>query len=324
MFKASLDRLTRILGSFVDIYNQVVDPKAKYLGSSFGIDAETYEMFTEEIIRGSSLFAMSVIIKKIDGQLRSLAGLKPWQIISPGSKASGRLIHVQSLHEVSYQKYTEDTILLAEKVTGEEEIPEGVLGIISCTELDCLAHVSVRARNCKVLLVVCYSEAEISKINDFIGNWVILNVINGLVDVKTGVRDDNRDTRSEFVRPDVKKPKDLEQIAISTHEFGEGKTGAKGNNCLFLRQALNEDIGVPRQVALPFRVCEYVLSLQVNSEKLAKITENLEALEKIGLDKEAQKILSTLREIILSLDINDEAEETIKQKLNTIGFENNS
>ncbi len=43
-------------------------------------------------------------------------------------------------------------MLLARKVSGEEEVPAGVEGVITCDAPDLLAHISVRARNLKVRL----------------------------------------------------------------------------------------------------------------------------------------------------------------------------
>ncbi len=42
------------------------------------------------------------------------------------------------------------TILLANAVSGEEEVPAGVKGVITKDAPDVLAHISVRARNLKV------------------------------------------------------------------------------------------------------------------------------------------------------------------------------
>jgi alpha-glucan,water dikinase len=51
--------------------------------------------------------------------------------------------------------------LLIDKITGEEEVPNNVQAIIvlnSADYPDVLAHVSVRARNLKVLLAVLFDE----------------------------------------------------------------------------------------------------------------------------------------------------------------------
>ena len=48
------------------------------------------------------------------------------------------------------QTYEEPTVLLAKRVTGEEEVPEGAVAVLTPDAPDVLSHVSVRARNMKV------------------------------------------------------------------------------------------------------------------------------------------------------------------------------
>jgi alpha-glucan,water dikinase len=62
-----------------------------------------------------------------------------------------------------HKKYDRRTVLLVEKITGEEEVPDNVQAIIcvnSSDYPDVLAHVSVRARNLKVLLAVNFNDFE--------------------------------------------------------------------------------------------------------------------------------------------------------------------
>lgn len=46
--------------------------------------------------------------------------------------------------------YDEPTLLVCYRVTGEEEVPEGVVGVLTPDAPDVLSHLSVRARNMKV------------------------------------------------------------------------------------------------------------------------------------------------------------------------------
>ena len=58
--------------------------------------------------------------------------------------------------------YDRRTILLVDKITGEEEVPANVQAIIALNSSDypdVLAHVSVRARNLKVMLVVLFNDS---------------------------------------------------------------------------------------------------------------------------------------------------------------------
>lgn len=70
-----------------------------------------------------------------------------------------------------HQVYEEPTILLAKRVTGEEEVPVGVVGLISGDAPDVLSHLSVRARNMKVLFAACHDHALLGEIDRLAGGW---------------------------------------------------------------------------------------------------------------------------------------------------------
>lgn len=74
-----------------------------------------------------------------------------WQVISP-VEAVGRVIVVGELLTVQNKSYAQPTILVAKTVKGEEEIPDGVVAVLTSDMPDVLSHVSVRARNGKVII----------------------------------------------------------------------------------------------------------------------------------------------------------------------------
>ena len=49
---------------------------------------------------------------------------------------------------------------------------------------DVLAHVSVRARNLKVLLVVLFDEAQCNELRGMVGKHLVLNVENQIVKIQ--------------------------------------------------------------------------------------------------------------------------------------------
>jgi alpha-glucan,water dikinase len=144
-----------------------------YLGTEFKAADYTVNLFSEELIRGSLFFTLSMVVKKIDSQIRQLANLGDWLLISRGGgSCQGELTFSPTLLEKMDEIYQKPTILIVDKITGEEEVPEGVVGIIlNCpTDYpDVLAHVSVRARNLKVILAVNFSEGEGRKIKELMG-----------------------------------------------------------------------------------------------------------------------------------------------------------
>jgi alpha-glucan,water dikinase len=89
--------------------------------------------------------------------------LGDWHIISQGRAhgSRGYLEIVPKLADVMHKTYDRRSVLLVDKITGEEEVPSNVQAMIllnSSDYPDVLAHVSVRARNLKVLFAVLFNE----------------------------------------------------------------------------------------------------------------------------------------------------------------------
>ncbi|CAG9324044.1 unnamed protein product [Blepharisma stoltei] len=321
VLKSAADRIGRIIGVAVDDFSSLFQPKAKTIGERCKIDKDFVDFFSEEIIRASCFFAPSMILRKLDAQFRGIAKLKPWQIISPISKIQGKLIKVELLHDVAYNIYNEPTIILSKKTFGEEEIPEGVLGVISCGELDGLAHVSVRARNQKKLLAVCFNEEEIKNIEKYVDQWICVTSQGGIIIVKSAQEERFEEEENErYDAQQIKRPEPLEFIAISSDQFNERKVGAKANNCEILKRNLPEHFGVPRQVAIPYGGCEYVISHMINEEKTNKYRELIGRLEEMEHNKEIAEDLSDLKKVILELEMPEHEMNEIQEKLESIGI----
>ena len=65
--------------------------------------------------------------------------------------------------------YERRTVLIVDRITGEEEVPSNVQAIVLLASEtgdhpDVLAHVSVRARNLKVLLCVLFDQEKCNQI----------------------------------------------------------------------------------------------------------------------------------------------------------------
>lgn len=73
-----------------------------------------------------------------------------WQVISP-VETQGEVVVVDELLTVEEKVYDKPTILVAGRVRGEEEIPDGAVGVLTPDMPDILSHVSVRARNGRVI-----------------------------------------------------------------------------------------------------------------------------------------------------------------------------
>lgn len=321
VLKSASDRLARTLGRYVDQMSALLQPKADLMASSCAsIHESARAIFAEEAIRGSVLFSASSTLRKIDRFLRSFAHLNPWQIISPGKLTEGVLKSVPNLHDIQLTRFAEPTILVVNQVGGEEDIPEGVKGVISRTELDTLAHVSVRARNLGVFLAVCYEEEVVRSVNRLEGRLVRV-ACDRSGDVKiqeiSHVTGGAEEAKTVTV---VRQPLQSIEAVLAFEQFEEGRTGAKGNNCKAMRQRLPDWIGVPRSVALPFGTCERVLSDPANAAHLATIEEAYARIEAAADPKVGLQLLPRLKQAIMALSCPSTIAEEVKTGLQTLGW----
>lgn len=71
-----------------------------------------------------------------------------WQVISP-VEVCGFITSVNELITLQNKVYRRPTIIIASRITGEEEIPVGVVAVLTPDMPDVLSHISIRARNNK-------------------------------------------------------------------------------------------------------------------------------------------------------------------------------
>lgn len=164
----------------------MLQSKGEMMGKEFKLTENAYKIFSEEILRGTLFFSLSMILRKIDPKIREFAHLGNWLIISKGRShgSRGYIEHVKHLKDVMHKTYDRRTVLLCERVDGEEEVPANVQAIILIDGRDfpdVLAHVSVRARNLKVMFTVCFDEQIVQEMTELVGQHVFFAIDNDKV-----------------------------------------------------------------------------------------------------------------------------------------------
>ena len=66
-------------------YSNALQPTATALGQALGLPQESTAIFAEEVVRGTPSAPLAQLSAVLAPNLRQLAGLDSWQIISPGS-----------------------------------------------------------------------------------------------------------------------------------------------------------------------------------------------------------------------------------------------
>eukprot|EP01054_Gregarina_sp_Poly1_P000865 Gregarina_sp_Poly_1__864@NODE_1206_length_4784_cov_213_781853_g826_i0_p1_GENE_NODE_1206_length_4784_cov_213_781853_g826_i0NODE_1206_length_4784_cov_213_781853_g826_i0_p1_ORF_typecomplete_len1181_score183_96PPDK_N/PF01326_19/7_9e22PPDK_N/PF01326_19/0_0011PPDK_N/PF01326_19/6_8e06Mad3_BUB1_I/PF08311_12/0_8Mad3_BUB1_I/PF08311_12/67_NODE_1206_length_4784_cov_213_781853_g826_i010124554 len=183
LLKALIDRATRAVGEITDLFQAKLGEPSLYLGLQVGVEKSKLNVFVDEVLRGTVLFAISLCIKSLEPMVRKQAELPPWQLISWVPKIRGVLTSVKALTHLQEKVYEVPTILISDGVNGEEEIPNGVQGVLvrsASSAPDILSHISVRARNAHCLLAVCFNPDVISDWETrFQNSWVELEVTMG-------------------------------------------------------------------------------------------------------------------------------------------------
>ncbi|XP_034909990.1 alpha-glucan water dikinase, chloroplastic isoform X4 [Populus alba] len=317
--KSVLDRTRLALASKAEWYQQVLQPSAEYLGSLLGVDQGALNIFTEEIIRAGSAAALSTLLNRLDPVLRQTAHLGSWQVISP-VEAVGYVVAVDELHTVQNKTYNLPTILVAKRVKGEEEIPDGAVALLTPDMPDVLSHVSVRARNSKVCFATCFDPDILANLEAYEGKLLRLKPTSADIvysELKEGELADSSSTNLTEGSPSPIKLVRKEfsgRYAISSEEFTSEMVGAKSRNISYLKGKVPSWIGIPTSVALPFGVFEKVLSEDSNQE----VANKLQLLKK-NLGEE----LSALREIrqtVLQLTAPPQLVQELKTKMQSSGM----
>jgi alpha-glucan,water dikinase len=317
--KAALDRLRRVLGAFIDRYYRLLQPKAEFLGRAFHAASWTITLFSEEVVRGGPAFVLSMLVRRLEPVLRGCAHLGNWQVISTG-RGVGYVEVVDTLRSVQGRSFAHPAVIVADRVMGDEEIPEGVTAVITPDATDVVSHVAVRARNAYLLFATCYSPEIIERLKRLGGRLLMVSV-NPAGDVV--IEEDIGEMK--FTVPDTRPvlspsyQPSFSVYAISSDDFNERSVGRKANQIEQLRGKLPEWIGLPTAVALPFGVFEQVLTAENNREIANRCRDLIQRLNE-ATEKERSEVLKRLRTTILDLKAPHSLVTSLHRVVNTAGL----
>jgi alpha-glucan,water dikinase len=269
--KAVSDRLGRAVSDWTSTLYATVQPKAEFLGEAFAAAEWIIRSFGEEVIRGGSVFPLSRLLRRVDPVLRRCAGIGGWQVISP-ARVFGEVHVVDSLMSVQGESYGQATVLVTDRVLGEEEIPEGVTAVITPDTPDLVSHVAVRARNAPVLFATCFDEDTLHDLKSREGLHLVLDVgLGGEVEYAEG----EAETLAPGSQPRLDSPairrRAFSHWAVASEAFDEEIVGGKSNNLMSLRGNVSDWVRFPLSLALPFGVFEETLASSENQRTAEKL-----------------------------------------------------
>ena len=305
--KAAMDRARLAIARHADVLAEEMQPAAKHIGEACDIEQWSVDLFSEEVIRGGPAFALSLALTRLDPLLRAEADMGAWQIISPKSVV-GYVMHVDDLHKVMNDVFDRPTILVADKVGGDEEFPAGAVAVLTTCSVDVLSHTAVRARNGGALFATCYEPELLAQLAGMDGAAAAVDVAGDSVawrasDAAAVAAANGADDAAGGILGAAPKAKlALEKVpfcgsyTVPLSRFDKGVVGAKARNT----KALNESLGggripswikLPKSMVIPFGTMEHVLDDPKNVAVKAK----MQALERAVDDSSEQALEASLR-----------------------------
>jgi alpha-glucan, water dikinase len=348
LLKALCDRLSRVVGEQVDTFQNLIGPKANFLGAAVGADKHVLESFVDEVLRGSALFSVSLVLKRLEPQLRSIAHLPPWQMISAVERpVQGELISVDRMLHMQDKIFETPTILLSGAVSGEEEVPVGVQAVLvrdAASAPDILSHCAVRARNSGVLLATCF-DPEISKKieTQFVGHWVEVRCkADGTLSIEVAkrphadpqrlrkmARSASRDLTQDAIhlKPDETKLVNMNltddlncKWVITPQEMNDQQVGSKSLNLAKLAPKLPTNISTPQAVAMPYGCMQKALTSSENAKDcLPKLEACLQKLQPTTSNQDARGIFEEAQSIIEKLRLPSDLASDLEKAMDAVG-----
>lgn len=329
--KAVVDRIRLAVALHADAVAADMQGAATDIGEACGIESWAVDVFAEEVIRGGPAFALSLVLSRLDPALRAEADMGAWQIISP-CPASGVVKHVETLRSVMNETFDKPTILVADKVGGDEEIPAGATAVLTTCSVDVLSHSAVRARNGGVLFATCYDDDTLKTLADAAGSAVSLtvkgdDVLWEEVDPASLELDGGggEGAASGGKRGSMPKGLSLEKIpfcgkfSVPLEEFEAGVVGAKARNTKALHESLGggkipDWIRLPKSMVVPFGTMEHILEDPINksvAEELAELELAVDDSSEDTLEATLKACRACVRSILPPAEMLDEIEDAM-------------
>ncbi len=341
--EADRERIGRAIEAYAMRLHSLLQPVAGRLGGAFHAEEWAVGLFSEEALRGRPAFALSALLRLLDPILRKSAVMGNWLIISRGAAAQkagaqknpaaqGKVRLAAALKELQGQDFSKDPIVLvADMISGDEEIPRGVPVIITPVTTDRLSHLAIRARNAGVFFATCLDPDTIEKIKSMQGRYIKLDT-SAAGEVQFAEAGKTKEPAAKKGEAEAaKKPKKQKRQklahaapgwsgwAIPVAGFTEQTVGYKSINLKRLAgKELPDWINLPTSVAIPFGVFDKTLEAGENS-RTEKTYRGLEEKLKTGAGDTPQT-LAGLRNAVLELKAPDGLMSSLKEVMEKAGL----
>lgn len=266
---AAVDRASRTIAANVDALYQALQPKAEHLGQAFGAERWTVQLFSEEVVRGRLEFVAAMLVRRLDSILRQETKARACDIVSRGSgSARGRVVTCPQLLSVQTMAFDEPVIVIAEHVSGEEELPAAVVAVLSRDSVDLVSHVAVRARNTGLLMVTLHEETRFREASSWVDQTVGLRLTTSgdlVRDDSVELPDAKRKTRALRSSAPIAG---FKAFALPLAHIDSSTAGGKSNQLRALLGAVPDWVRIPSSCVVPFAVFDEVVSRNAEQRRV--------------------------------------------------------
>jgi phosphoglucan, water dikinase len=264
--KATADRGRRLAEGFSLRILAQFPSRAARLGPALGVTEEAIRVFSEAEIRSHVIFQLSKLVAMVLGRLREQLALPAWDVVVSG-RAVGRLQVADTMAELG-QDFSRPAVVLLSQAEGDEELPQGVTGLVLTHGIPHLSHLGVRARQAGVVLVACTEVAKLRELQTLRGQMIALAATAEQVtwDMPPGLAASTPPPR--FMRmPGVQLRFDRPWVALE--QVSPENAGGKANGArrlAELAQRREAEFRAPPGLVVPFGVMEAALRATPEAE----------------------------------------------------------
>lgn len=319
---AAVEATARLVSEAVDHAYALLQPKAEQLGRAFEAEPWVVQLFSEEVVRGHLEFVVGLLLRKLDDVLRRSAGIPGCRVISRGAGvARGRVYATKQLRAVQGKSFAGPVVVVADHVSGDEELPPDVAAVLTRHSVDLVSHVAVRARNTGLVMVSVHDEALFDRFRALHDGAVGIRVdAAGNVVRDDGVEVAVREGGVVVTRPAPAKKAAFTRVVVPLDEARQGVGGGKSRQLRALRGRLPDWLGIPPSMLIPFAVFDMVLADPANARTAQRYRR--EAARMAGLDGEqVAEIASGLRDITAELVPPDGVYEALRETAQRCGID---
>jgi len=284
MYAAALaERARHSVAADSDLYISL-QPRAEKLGAA--LRAATPEqvpeewatkLFAEEAARGGPGFAASLMLSAYEKCLRRVSGGAAWQVVSLTDARLGTLHTMPNMR--GDVKLPSPSVVLTDTLGGEEDPPEGTVAVITCSAVDVLSHIAVRARTMGVFMATCFDSEAFDALKVLEGKVVqvaakadaVLVGETAFLGVPESLGSGGGVSSKKVC---ISRPPPSAELWIDESGIGAGRTtGAKSRNLAALRAHLPDWIKLPHSAVVPHGVLARVLAAPENVQMSSQLSD---------------------------------------------------